>query len=122
MQLPKYSPNAGKRRLEKLCLYPGCGKPFLGRHQSKYCNFHMEAKHRHRPRNTNLVTGNNVEIPHKYIDVTEILRLCDTCKHDYVVALYPRVHTYPAHCEKHRTEHQRKEYVRRHKPMEAVNG
>lgn len=120
MQLPKVKKGEDKipARKQKICaavdkgtMQP-CGKEFKGRPMQKYCEFHMSAATRFRPRQQlnkfqKDADEANIRIEYMGETGTVVEMECRTCGAPYRIELSHRQFWYPANCPKHRNAYKR---------------
>jgi hypothetical protein len=103
MQIPKIT-LLPRRKFEKRCLEPGCGKPFIGIAVAKYCKKHQNPKNRKKKRRKDSDHSYNYFIKHDYIEPTRIVLRCKVpgCGKEFKILTEPKVYIYPGCCPEHR--------------------
>jgi len=108
-----FSRNKQKLR-DKKCLFPGCGKEFIGHSVSKYCDFHRIIKNRIKyTKKEVIIDENNILIEHD-CNNTEI-RTCvcavEGCGRNFDIMIIPKQNIYPKFCSLHRNPFKRKMFL-----------
>ena len=107
-----------RKKLKKICQFPGCGCEFMGVGPAKYCEEHKKTKHRPflnkliKEKKESLLPKQencNQEIKHNYSVPTKVNIECglEGCCNTFDITLLPRTYVYPKFCQEHVNSYKR---------------
>jgi len=110
---------------ERNCQFPGCDVEFLGRGKTKYCEEHRKQKYKKVLYQKNVSDGigdSNVEIKHKNLVTTKIVKECalDGCENVYEITLIPNQYIYSNYCPEHRNSFKREMFLKKKEQEDGV--
>lgn len=105
-----------EKRIEKKCDFTGCNVIELMTARGKFCKEHKKPKYRkiidqNKNRKKDLSFNSNIQIKHKYDEVTVVKRPCNTCGDDYEIKLFPKIYIYSGNCAEHQNPYKRNLYM-----------